>query len=91
MSSLVLLQWDVLGSDYYWIQLQFYNFRLLLNKDQEIKVFQKYPLHKQKTDSIKQAIYPQYTCNHSVLMSNVFYLAYTKPTEFASTSCKINE
>ena len=29
----------MLGSDYYWLQLKFYNVRLLLNKDQEIKVF----------------------------------------------------
>ena len=36
---LVLLQWDVLGSDYYLVQLLFYNYRLLLNKDQEIKIF----------------------------------------------------
>ena len=27
------------GSDYYLVQLLFYNYRLLLNKDQEIKVF----------------------------------------------------
>ena len=36
---LVLLQWDVLGSNYYLVQLLFYNYRLLLNKNQEIKVF----------------------------------------------------
>ena len=37
--SLVLLQWDVLASDYYLVQLLFYNYRLFLKKDQEIKVF----------------------------------------------------
>ena len=39
MVSLVLQQWDVLGSEYYLIQLLFYNYRLWLNKDQGIKVF----------------------------------------------------
>ena len=39
MVLLVLLQWDVLGPDYDLIQLLLYNYWLLLNKDQEIKVF----------------------------------------------------
>ena len=39
MVLFVLLQWDVVGSDYYLVQLLFYNYRLLLNKDEEIKVF----------------------------------------------------
>ena len=36
----------MLGSDYYLAQLLFYNYRLLLNKDQEIKVFQKVSMYK---------------------------------------------
>ena len=55
MVSLVLLQWDVLGSDYYLIQLLFYNYGLLLNKDQEIKVFQYGPDHPTHTPNLNYA------------------------------------